>query len=309
MAREQSGICAEPNLHGILLLINALDGHESQIRRMLGAVPALMQKLSEQFSEANLNAVLAVGASYWDALYPAQRPDGLQPLHPLEVNDLAMPSVPYDLLLHVRADRYDVLHLALQQSYQLLSPHIELIEQTHCFRFMDGRDLTGFIDQPVAPKGRKKRELALVSELVQPEFSQGSYLHYQRYRLDLARWQLLTQQQQEAIMGIHKLDGQPLALAQRSQQSHAVKAAVQDHHGEFYPLVFQNMPFGHLKTQGLVQLAFSADPSAYLEWLHRRLGESGAADYDLLFDYVQADAGAAFFAPSISYLEDLASSN
>ncbi len=304
MAREQSGICAEPNLHGIFLLINALDGHELQIKRTLGVVPSLMHKLSEQFSEANLNAVVAIGASYWDALYPKQRPLGLEPFEPVEIDDLAMPSIPYDLLLQVRADRYDVLHLALQQCYQLLSPHIELMEQTHCFRFMDGRDLTGFIDQPVSPKGRKKRELALVSEQNQPEFAQGSYLYFQRYRLDLNRWQLLTQQQQEMIMGQHKLDGQHLALAQLGRQSHAVKAAVLDDKGEFYPLIFQNMPFGNLKSQGLVQLAFSAIPEAYTDWLQRRLGVDG--DYDLLLDYVQADAGAAFFAPSVSYLEDWA---
>ena len=306
MAREQLGVCAEPNLHGLLLLMNALDGHEHHIRRVLGLIPGVIQKLTDQFSEANLNAVIAIGPGYWDALYPAVRPLDFQPFSPLLVDDLAMPAVPYDVLLKIRADRYDVLHLAIQQCYQQLMPHLELVEQTHCFRFMDGRDLTGFIDQPQSPRGRKKRELALISETSQPALAQGSYVYYQRYRLDLNRWQQLTQQQQEVIIGQRKLDGRHLPMAQLNEQSHAVKAAVTDEFGEFYPLVFQNMPFGQLKVQGLVILACSAEPTAYLAWLNRRLGDSGAQNYDLLLDYVQADSGAAFFAPSISFLEDQA---
>jgi len=306
MAREQVGVCAEPNLHGLLLLMNALDGHEGAVRRVLGSIPGLIHKLAEQFSEANLNAIVAIGPGYWHSIYPHACPSDFQPFTPLAVDDLAMPAIPYDVLLKIRADRYDVLHLAIQQCYQLLMPHLELVEQTHCFRFMDGRDLTGFIDQPQPPRGRKKRELALISEMQQPEFAQGSYLFYQRYRLDLNRWQQLTQSQQEAIIGQRKLDGQLLPTAQLHEHSHAVKAAVLDSFGQYYPLVFQNMPYGQLKSQGLVILACSADPSAYLSWLSRRLGDAAGQNYDLLLDYVQADSGAAFFAPSVSFLEDYA---
>lgn len=306
MAREQVGVCAEPNLHGLLLLMNALDGHETAVRRVLGSIPGLIHKLAEQFSEANLNAVVAIGPGYWHSLYPHARPAEFEPFSALAVDDLSMPAIPYDVLLKIRADRYDVLHLAIQQCYQLLMPHLELVEQTHCFRFMDGRDLTGFIDQPLPPRGRKKRELALINETHQPEFSQGSYLFYQRYRLDLHRWQQLTQSQQEAIIGQRKLDGQQLSTAQLHEHSHAVKAAVVDAFGQYYPLVFQNMPYGQLKSQGLVILACSAAPTAYLAWLSRRLGDTAGQNYDLLLDYVQADSGAAFFAPSVSFLEDYA---
>lgn len=306
MAREQQGICAEPNLHGVLLLMNALDGHEASVRKGLSRIPALISRLSDQFSEANLNAVVAVGAGYWDELFPTGRPAGLQPFDPMAVDDVLMPAIPYDVLLYVRSDRYDVLHLAVQQSYQLLAAHLELVEQTHCFRFMDGRDLTGFIDQPVTPRGRLRRQLALTDESTHQHHAQGSYLHYQRYRLDLTRWQQLTQTQQEQIIGQYKLDGQRLPLAQLNPQSHAVRAASQTDEGEYYPLVFQNMPFGQLKTQGLVVLAFSAQADAYKGHLQRRLGGGDAQQYDLLLDYVQADSGAAFFAPSISFLEDMA---
>jgi putative iron-dependent peroxidase len=306
MAREQLGICAEPNLHGMVLLLNALDGHQASIRLQLARIPALIQRLSDQFSESNLSAVVAVGVGFWDTLYLNQRPKDLQPWQPLSVDDLDMPALPYDLLVQIRADRYDVLHLAAQQCFQLLTQHVELAEQIHAFRYMDGRDLTGFIDQPDAPKGRRKREIALISEHHDPIFAGGSYLHLQRYRLDMARWQQLTQQQQEAIMGRRKIDGQRLALAQLDENSHEVKAACMSTDGQELPLLFQNMPYGQLKVQGMLHLGFSADAKAYLRWLKNRMGQSGKQNYDLLLDYTQADCGAAFFAPSVSFMEQQA---
>ncbi len=306
MAREQLGICAEANLHGMVLLINALDGHQAAIRLQLARLPALIQRLSDQFSESNLSAVVAVGIGYWDALYGNQRPKDLQPWLPLSVDDINMPSVPFDLLLQVRADRYDVLHLAAQQCFQLLSQHVELAEQIHTFRYMDGRDLTGFLDRPDAPKGRRKRELALISEQTDSVFAGGSYLHFQRYRLDMVRWQQLTQQQQEMIMGCRKIDGQRLPLAQLDENSHELKATTITLDGQALPLLFQNMPYGQLKVQGMLSLGFAADAKAYLGWLKARMGQSGRDNYDLLLDYTQADYGAAFFAPSVSFMEQQA---
>jgi len=303
MAREQLGICAEPNLHGMVLLMNALDGHHASIRLQLARIPALVLRLSDQFSESNLSAVVAVGVGYWDTLYVTQRPKDLHPFLPMSVDDLEMPALPFDLLIQIRADRYDVLHLAAQQCFQLLTQHVELAEQIHTFRYMDGRDLTGFIDQPTAPKGRRKREIALISEQLDPIFAGGSYLHLQRYRLDLVRWQQLTQQQQETIIGRRKIDGQRLALAQLDENSHEIKAASIADDEQKIPLLFQNMPYGQLKVQGMLYLGFSADAKSYLNWLKNRMGQPGKQNYDLLLDYTQADCGASFFAPSVSFLE------
>lgn len=306
MAREQLGICAEANLHGMVLLMNALDGHQAALRLQLARLPALIQRLSDQFSESNLSAVVAIGVGYWDTLYVNQRPKDLQPWSALTVDDIDMPALPFDLLLQIRADRYDVLHLAVQQCFQLLNQHVELAEQIHAFRYMDGRDLTGFIDQPDAPRGRRKRELALISELQDPLFAGGSYLHFQRCRLDMARWQQLTQQQQETIMGRRKMDGQRLALAQLDENSHEVKAACVDPQGQSLPLLFQNMPYGQLKVQGMLNFGFSADAKTYERWLKTRMGQPGKQNYDLLLDFTQADCGAAFFAPSVSFMEQQA---
>lgn len=303
MPREQSGICSEPNLHGLVLQFNALDGHAASLRRHFGAVGQIVAKLADQFSEANLNAVLGIGATFWDTIYPESRPAGFVSLASVLVGDLEMPANPVDFLLYVRADRYDVLHLASQQLLGVIAPHADLIEQTHVFRFMDGRALTGFMLEPPYVSGRKKRELALIGD---PEscFAQGAYMHVQRYRLDFVRWQALTQSQQEHVIGRTKLVGQLLADIDEVENTHAQRCTLQHAHN-FLPLVFQDMPFGQLRAQGLVTVAFSCQPTAYEEWLRQRLGD-GVRSYDLILDYMQVDSGAAFFAPSISFLEDMA---
>lgn len=301
MAREQSGICAEPNLHGLVLQFNALDGHAALLRRQFGFVSQITSKLSDQFSEANLNTVLGIGAAYWDNIYPDQRPVGLESFAPVTVGDLEMPASPVDFLLYIRADRYDVLHLASQQLSMLLAPHADLIEQTHVFRFMDGRSLTGFMLEPPYISGRKKRDLALIDD-IESSFSQGSFMHFQRYRLDFLRWQALTQSQQEHVIGRTKLTGQVLTEIEDFQNTHVQRCGL-SLQGIGLPLVFQDMPFGQLRAQGLVTVAFSKSPTSYMQWLLGRMGD-GIQHYDLVLDYLQADSGAAFFAPSINFLED-----
>jgi len=305
MAREQTGVCAEPNLHGLLLLFNALDGHAQALRRLFADLPYEMGRLADQFSEANLNTTLAIGAAYWDSLYPKQRPAGLASFHSLEVGDLAMPASPADFLLYLRADRYDVVHLACQHVVTSFMQHADLIEQTHLFRFMDGRSLTGFVLEPPYISGRKKRELALIPTEAQPDFAQGSYVHLQRYRLDVARWQMLTQAQQEQIIGKTKLDASPLADEQLTGDSHAQRCQLFGAEAARFDLVFQDMPFAQMRAQGHVSIGFSRDATAFVRWLEQRMGD-GVQHYDLLLDYIQADSGAAFFAPSINFLEDAA---
>ena len=74
MAREQSGICAEANLHCCYVLLNALDGHEHYVRLQLAKVPMLAERLSDQFSEAMLNVVVAVGQTFIEAVLPTTGP-------------------------------------------------------------------------------------------------------------------------------------------------------------------------------------------------------------------------------------------
>lgn len=305
MAREQLGVCSEANLHGEYLLLNVLDGQERHLRRQLAQVPALFNQLSDHFSESMVTGVVAIGASYWDTLYPDARPAGLLPFPVLESSDVFMPADSFDVLVQIRSDRQDVNYLVAQQLYQLLAPAVELVEQLRGFRYLDGRDLTGFIEAADVVRGRQRRELALLTSEQEPHFAGGSYVHFQRFRHDIRRWQQLSVAAQQTIIGRRKSDGQWLPLAQLEQDCHSLCFYQEKDRNQPLPLLSQNMPFADLKQQGLLSLMFSADSTAFETLMRQRLGlsELHAGQYDRLLDYSQADLGAAFFAPSVSFLE------
>jgi putative iron-dependent peroxidase len=311
MAREQLGICAEANLHASYLLFNALEGQDAILRQKLARVPMLLTRLAEHFSEAQLTGVVAIGADYWDTLYPGAKPQGLSPFPVVASENLAIAEVWADVFIQVRSDRIDVNYIACQQIFQLLKTHVDLLEQLQGFRYLDGRDLTGFIDSPFNPKGSRKRQLALVDPLLQPVFAGGSYVHLQRWHYDMPHWQQLDINQQEEIMGISKIEG--ALLPQLHSNSHALRSRLGL--SDNPPLlVMQNMPFAEQNSQGLLSISYAGEPDSFTRQFGYQLGTVHSSDcdsdqpqplvqYDLLFDYCHVDLCAAFFAPSVSFLE------
>ena len=305
MAREQLGICTEANLHGSYLLLNALEGHERQIRYKLARLPALIERLSDHFSEAMLTSVIEIGSNFWDSLYPDTRPLGLAPFPNPQYIDIELAATPIDLFIQIRSDRQDVTYIACQQVLQLLDGDVEIQDLIQGFRYLDGRNLTGFIDVVNPPKGRLKRQVALVNHELQPLLAAGSYVFVQQVIYDLKAWQQLTIAEQESVMGMSKVAGKELAEDRVSPDSHAVLTqSVGDEISTM--LLRQNMPFAQLNQQGNIEVSFATTADALVTHLLRRLGSSDVAEIkmpDQLLHYCQFAFSAAFYAPSISFLE------
>ncbi|QTH65146.1 Dyp-type peroxidase [Psychrosphaera ytuae] len=302
MAREQWGICSEANLHGLHLFFNAHEGYEPAIREALSQLPKLFEQLGDQFSEAMFSGVVAIGANFWSELYPNNKPSGLKPFPAMRHEDRHMPAVPVDLFFQLRSDRQDVNYIASQKLHQLFGEMVELIEQVPCFRYLDGRDLTGFVKGTANAKGRKRREVALVTE--PGPFVGGSYLHVQRYRHHLNRWQRTPTEEQELIIGRYIKDNAKLAPEDLPETAHTFRARCFNREGEVIELLRQGMPYGNLNTQGLLFLSYCKEPDSFEKILANMVFGSDAGNYDHLLNYTTAETGAAFFAPSIDYLEN-----
>jgi len=298
MPQAQSGVCAEANLHGLYLFLNVLDGHDDVIKSKLGKVTALQDDYSEQFSEAMLSSMVAIGAQYWPHLCPSSIPSGLKSFPNITHDEHAMPSQPVDLLIQIRSDRLDVIHLFASNILTLFSSDIELVEQVKCFRFLDGRDFNGFKYGSDTPRGRAKMNAALVSS--GNEFAQGSYIHAQRYRHNLVEWQKLSITEQEQIIGRTRLENELIMPV--SASSHANKIELKNQSGQ--PLLLhQGMPYGDMHEQGMLLVTCSSDGDAFEVLTKARLGDRDS--YDAWLDFTQADMGSSFFAPSIEFLTSL----
>lgn len=303
MARAQGGIYAEPNLHGLTLLLNVMTDDVDSVRRKIARIPAIIANLDDRFSESMLNGYVAVGSDYWDILYPQRRPLQLTGFPELRDADRQAPRQPVDLLLSIRSDRFDVNFQSARTLLEWLGHDVELLEQLQTFRFMDGRDLMGFIDAPDNPRGLRRRQTALIKSDDDPYFQGGSYLFVQKFRHDLRRWEQLNTEIQEHVFGRQKISGERISEAVLSMVTHTRKARLTTSDGEPLAILRQNMPWGNLREQGLLGMYFAADPTHLIHWLKQRYIADEQGDYDPLLDYTEAVSNAAYFVPSVDFLE------
>ncbi len=307
MAREQFGICAEPNLHGTYLLFNALDDKNAYIRTALSRLPALFDDYADRFSEANLTGVIAIGANYWDEFYPQARPLLLAPFPSMHSDDRVAPTTSVDIYIEIRSDRADVNHIVSSKVCQLLADSVELIEQVQGFRFLDGRDLTGFVDGTENPQGLHRREVALVTTEQDEKFSAGSYLHTQRYQHNLSLWSGLTTKEQEDVYGRTKVDNVEYSNEDKPITAHTKRTNLKDENGNSIEIVRQSMPYGDMKMQGLFFVSYCYSPKPFEMMLKSMIHGDDSGNVDHLLKYTQAETGSAFFAPSLNFFSNLLS--
>lgn len=306
MAREQFGICAEPSLHGYYLLFNVLDDKNTHVREALSRLPALFDKYADRFSEANLTGVIAIGANYWDELYPDARPQELKPFTDLHCDDRVAPANSYDLYIEIRGDRADVNHIVSDKVCSLFSDSVELIEQIRGFRFLDGRDLTGFVDGTENPRGQHRRNVALLTNEQDAQFAAGSYLHIQRYRHNLKLWNRVDLKGQEDVFARTKFNNEEYSAENKLPTSHIKRTSLKDEHGQPIEIVRQSMPYGDMKVQGLFFVSYCHSSTPFELMLHSMVHGDGEGNFDHMLKYTQAETGASFFAPSLNFLANLA---
>ncbi|MGB2742136.1 MAG: Dyp-type peroxidase [Cognaticolwellia sp.] len=305
MAREQFGVCAEPSLHGYYLLFNALDDNVLFLRKALSRLPALFDTYADRFSEANLSGVIAIGTNFWDELYPQGRPELLRQFPEMAVEDSIAPANNYDLYIEIRGDRADVNHIVATKVCQLLADSVELVEQVRAFRFLDGRDLSGFVDGTENPQGHHRRRVALVNEAQDADFSAGSYLHIQRYRHNLNLWNSLEVKEQEDVFSRTKVNNEEYSEENKAPTSHIKRVNLKDSDGNSIEILRQSMPYGDMKIQGLFFVSYCHSPEPFELMLKSMICGDAHGHSDHLLKYTQAETGAAFFVPSLNILAKL----
>lgn len=307
MSQPQKGICAEPNLHAQYLLFNVIDDDDQAIRAKLAHILNIFEHYDNEHYEAMVSGVIAIGTNYWMEIYPGLLPLELAPFPDMQCEDRNAPVVPCDVFIQIRADRADICYAIALDVFALLKGHVELVEQVKGFRFLDGRDLTGFVYGAENPKGMKKLDAAIVGD-DDPDFAGGSYIHVQRYTHKLDKWQLLPVSAQEAIIGRSKENNEVLTGQDLAPHSHQCRTTVSDEQGKPLQILRQSMPYGDMTTQGLFFVSCAKSPKPYTRILKSMVFGDEQGRYDRLLDYTHAETGAAFFAPSVTFIKQQADS-
>ena len=155
MGQPQSGVLPEANGHALFItfLLSQPETAIRTARETSAAVPDLADNLAADYPEAALTSVIGVGSDVWDRLFPDRRPAQLRHFTEVEGRGGQAPATPGDIFLHIRSERPDLNFELARRITQRFGDSVTIVEEIAAFRYLDSRDLTGFVDGTENPTG------------------------------------------------------------------------------------------------------------------------------------------------------------
>ena len=303
MAEPQSGVLPEGSRHAIFLTLLLSDGEEAArvLRRAAAMLPALTEELAKVDPAAGLVSSIGFGAGVWNRLFEGNPPASLRPFRRLEDASRRAPATPTDVLLHLRADRFDFCFDLARRFRAKLGCSVSVVEEVHGFRYLDSRDLTGFVDGTENPQGDHRAEVALVG-VEDADFAGGSYVAVQRYVHDLAAWERLSVPEQEQIIARTKEDDIEFETDAKPPTAHIKRVNIKED-GKSLEILRHSMPYGTADEHGLVFIAYGSSPDPFDKMLAQMIVADEEGHYDHLMNFSRAVTGASFFVPARDWLE------
>ena len=303
----QPGILPEPTAHALFLVLRVSEpaANGRLVARAAAGVPDLAETVGRHDRNAGLVCTVGFGSGFWDVIHPRGRPGNLRPFSAIDAPGLSAPSTGGDLLVHVISDRPDLNFECASRLRDRLGATVSVMDEVHGFRYLDSRDLTGFIDGTENPSGAEDRVAAALIGAEDADFAGGSYVFTQRYVHKLTQWVKVSEAEQERAIGRRKPDSEELPAAEKPPTAHISRVVIEED-GEELEILRHSFPYGTTSEAGLFFIAYTKDLAIPEKMLRRMLGASGDGHHDHLMDYTQAVSGAHFFAPSLETLASLA---
>lgn len=300
----QSVILPLPSDHARFIVLRLKDLSIQQLKEKLENLFSTRDRLITQHPNAQIKTGVAFGPKLWPKLY-SQTPEGFTQLAPIQ-GAFQMPVVPADIIIHVASQRTDICFALSQSFFEGIQDKVEVLDERVCFRYFDGRDITGFIDGTENPQFPDDRaETALLGEDA-GVFADGSFIFAQRYSHNLEKWKKLKVDAQEHVMGRTKLESIELDDDVKPENAHVARTVIENEQGEELEILRHSLPYGDGQgDQGLFFIAYTKDLTRIDRMLLRMFGTSGDGIHDRLLHFVTALDGAYYFAPSEELLEEL----
>ena len=291
----------------IVLGIKPGQAAEQAVRDWCGRVGALARSMGLRYPDCNLRCVVGFGAPVWSRLFGDPRPALLYPFAGLSAQGREAPSTPGDLLIHIRAERYDVGFDLATRLCATLGDAVVGLDEVHGARAFDARSILGFVDGTENPVGSAAEAAVFIGQ-DDPEFAGGSYVLVQKYLHDMAAWNALPVSEQEKVIGRSKADDIEMADDVKPKNAHNALTAIEDEHGNELKIVRDNLPFGTASRGefGTYFIGYCRDPAIVLRMLSNMFVGDPPGNYDRILDFSRAVTGTLFFVPSADLLEALA---
>lgn len=300
----QSVILPLPSDHARFIVLRIKDLSIEKLKEQLEHLFSSRDRLITQHPQAQIKTAVAFGPELWSRLY-SQSPAGFKQLEPIH-GSFEMPVVPADMIMHIASARADICFALSQAFFEGIQDQVQVLDERVCFRYFDGRDITGFIDGTENPQFPDDRaEVALLGE-DSGIFQDGSFIFAQRYAHNLEKWKKLKVDTQEQVMGRTKLESIELDDEVKPENAHVARTVIEDEEGEEMEILRHSLPYGDGRgDQGLFFIAYTKDLKIIDAMLERMFGTSGDGIHDRLLHFVTPLDGAYYFAPSEELLEEV----
>lgn len=158
MSQVQSGILPEHCRAAIWIEAN-VKGDVDALREASKVFADKLATFQAKYPEAKLGAVVAFGHNVWRQLSGGVGAEELKDF-PSYGKGLA-PATQYDVLIHILSAQHELNFSVAQAALSAFGAAIDVKEEIHGFRWIEERDLSGFVDGTENPAGEEtRREVA-----------------------------------------------------------------------------------------------------------------------------------------------------
>jgi porphyrinogen peroxidase len=291
----------------IFLVVTVNSGRESEVavRSLCADLSSLLRAVGFRDLQGQLSCVMGFGSEAWDRLFGAPRPKDLHPFREIRGVHHAV-STPGDILFHIRSKhRMDLCFELAAQIMARLDGAVFTADEVHGFNYFDDRDLIGFVDGTENPVDQAALDATIVGE-EDAAYAGGSYVIVQKYLHDLRGWNALLIEEQENIIGRHKLSDIEQRDSEKKPYAHNVLTSIEEN-GEQLQIVRDNMPFGEIGKGefGTYFIGYARSPQRIEKMLENMFIGNPPGTYDHLLDFSRAATGCLFFVPTATFLDDV----
>ncbi|MCG3730915.1 Dyp-type peroxidase [Vibrio cincinnatiensis] len=297
MSTPQSAILPDAEPFALYSILKIKHNH-AQVLAQLQTLPAFVEEINRTQMGADLTLSLAFTQAFWQRVN-APMPEALIDFPVLGEGETEAPSTDVDVLIHCHSKRHDLLFYVMRKCLSEIAESVDVVDETYGFRYLDARDMTGFIDGTENPKDEQRREVAIVPE---GEFAGGSYVMVQRFVHNLPAWNRLNMAAQEKVIGRTKPDS--VELDKVPAASHVGRVDIKEE-GKGLKIVRHSLPYGSASGEhGLLFIAYCQTLHNFKVMLESMYGVTDGKT-DQLLRFTHAVTGAYFFAPSQEMLAAL----
>ena len=164
----------------IVYKLNQSPDSVEKVKDVCANFSALIRSMRNRFPDAQFSSTISFGADVWDRIFPGKgRPKELEVFKEIKGSKQIAVSTPGDILFHIRAKQMGLCYEFASIIDEKLKGAVEAIDETHGFRYMDGKAIIGFVDGTESPAvDENPYHFAVVGE-EDPDFAGGSYVFVQ----------------------------------------------------------------------------------------------------------------------------------